>query len=372
MSWRSDLRHVAELFAESWRTVWAQRAGTLTTAVIVAAVTGTILATTGQTDAAERDVLARLDEAGSRILVVTDASGAGVIPAEIVPVIERLSSTEWVVGLGMPEDGRNAAVGAGGEPVPFRDLHGRLPDDVAVPARHPAPGEALVGAAAATALGIPSGHGAVTLTGGGDVPIVGAFDAPEALPLLEETGVIVTDPSAGGAVQRLYVLARSAPEATALTRAVVALIDPPQEGDLRVESPQVLADLRMVIAGDLGRFGRELLLAVLAAGMVLVAGSVFGQTLLRRRELGRRRALGATRGTLVGLLLAQTALTAAMGAALGLVVGTAVVVRTTGVAPSGGFVAGAALLAVLCATLSAVGPAVAAAYRDPLHVLRTP
>lgn len=366
------LRQACSIIAESARACAGQRAATATVALIVAAVTATILGTTGQTDAVERDVIDRIDQASSRLIVVGDARGTDIIPARVLPVIDAMSGTQWVVGLGSPSDGRNAVIGPGGEAVAFRPVHGDLPpflDDVE---RTPQEGEALVGPEAAERLGMAHGYGTVELSGGGELAVVGTAQPPESLADLETSGLIRAPDDPDAPIASLHILAGSTGDVPALIRAVVALIDPPTPEDLLVESPQTLSDLRAVVAGDLGRFGRELLFAVLAAGAVLVAGSVFGQTLLRRRDLGRRRALGATRATLMALLLTQTSLSAVIGAALGAASGNLIVDRLAAATPSLGFVVATVVLAVLCAVVAAIPPAVAAVLRDPILVLRKP
>ncbi|MGH8774318.1 MAG: FtsX-like permease family protein [Jiangellaceae bacterium] len=371
-SLRSDVRRVGALLAEAARAAASQRAWSVVTALIVAAVTGVILATTGQTAAAERQVLARIDEAGSRTIEVSDANNTGVIGTDIVPVIERMSGTDWVVGLGQASDGRNSAVGDGGEPVPFWPVYGELPTIVELPDRPVAVGEGVAGPVGASSLGALEGYGAVDLATGEQVPLVGLLEASDPLAFLEDGGLIIADVAEGTSIQRLVVVARTAGEASALSAAVVAAIGPSDPTDLRVTSPEALAELQAVVAGDLGQYGRELLLAVLGVGLLLVAGAVLGQVLLRRRDLGRRRALGATRSTIVGLIVAQTGLVATVGAVLGGAAGLGLAWRATGTLPGWAFVAGTAVLAVLCAILAAVPPAVVAAIRDPIRVLRTP
>src|SRR5690606_39708076 len=117
-----------------------------------------------------------------------------------------------------------------------------------------------------------------------------------------------------------------------------------------VQSPVALADLQAAVGADLGTFGRTLL-------------------------LGRRRALGATRTTILTLVLARTLLPALLPALLGAVIGTAAGLWIAGqwaATPPRTFTAGTATLAVLAALASTLPPATYAAGRDPVRVLRTP
>ncbi|MDQ3276010.1 MAG: hypothetical protein M3Q39_13540, partial [Actinomycetota bacterium] len=115
-----------------------------------------------------------------------------------------------------------------------------------------------------------------------------------------------------------------------------------------------------------------LMLGVLAAGLLLVALTLIGAVSQRRRDFGRRRALGASRSTVVTLVLLQTSAAALVGVAAGALAGLLLVNRLAGSLPSPGFTFGVVVLTMLTALLAAVPPAVLAAYRDPVRILRVP
>ncbi len=114
------------------------------------------------------------------------------------------------------------------------------------------------------------------------------------------------------------------------------------------------------------------MLGVLAAGLLLVALTLIGAVSQRRRDFGRRRALRASRSTVVALVLLQTSAAALVGVAAGGVAGLVLVNRLAGSLPSPGFTFGVVVLTLLTALLAAVPPAVLAAYRDPVRILRVP
>ena len=127
------------------------------------------------------------------------------------------------------------------------------------------------------------------------------------------------------------------------------------------------------------RFQARLLVAFGATGLALAAIGIYGTLAYlvaqRRRELGIRLALGATRRNLVGLVLGQTGRWLAAGLVGGilLAIGAARATRNLlfGVAPSDPWALGAAaaLLGVV-ALLAAAAPAWRAATIDPSRVLR--
>lgn len=130
-------------------------------------------------------------------------------------------------------------------------------------------------------------------------------------------------------------------------------------------------DCRFERSFSAGDYGRGLLLLTLGAGAVLVAVVVLAEVLLRRRDLGRRRALGASQWGLVGLVVARTVVAAVPGALLG-AVGGAVIAAIWAQPPPLEFTCAVTVLTGLVSGIAAIPPAFLAAVRDPVGVLRTP
>ena len=99
---------------------------------------------------------------------------------------------------------------------------------------------------------------------------------------------------------------------------------------------------------------------------------MYGLVLLRRKEFGRRRALGASQRLIVALLVAQIGLIAVTGAVLGSAIALGVLASTGDPLPRFDYVFGLILLAVAVATLASLVPAMAAARREPVRELRVP
>lgn len=236
-----------------------------------------------------------------------------------------------------------------------------------VSGRWPDVGEALIAAGAAASYGLDGPIGAIETQSGEELAIVGTFQARD---LFRSFAAGSLSPATDRhSMTTLIAVASTASESQALQSAVLQLIAPPDPQDLRVSSPATLADVQQSIGANLTQFSRSLLILVLMAGGVLTAIVVLADTLVRQRDLGRRRALGASRFSIVALVTARTAL----GATIGIVGGTslAVVIARTSLPPTA-FIAGVAVLAFFTATLSAAPPALLAAFRDPVTVLRTP
>jgi putative ABC transport system permease protein len=106
-------------------------------------------------------------------------------------------------------------------------------------------------------------------------------------------------------------------------------------------------------------------------GALLVAAVVAADTAMASVEWGRRRALGASRSQLVALATFRVGIAAVAGTAVGVAAAVAVAVSQNW-AMDALFVGSVATLAVIAAIAAAFPPAVRAAWRDPVSVLRTP
>ncbi len=358
------------MFSEAARTAAAQPVASVVTALIVAAVCGVILSTTGQTVQAERQVLAQIDAAGTRSIVISDTQGSAGLTVDAVDRISRLSGVEWVIGLGPATDVR-AAGNPGGAPAAVRTLHGEPPPQLRMDRTDLRPGMALVGPEAQTTLGLIHPFGGVVGDDVGDLAVVGAFDAADPLAFLDRS--LLTAPRDDERLLRsIHILTVDPSDVAPVTDAALAVLGPDDPTSVGVQTSEALAAIRAAVQGQLGRFGRRLITIVLAIGLVLAGLNVYGAVTTRRRDFGRRRALGASRPLIVGLVAAQTMVVAVVGAVVGTVGTGLVVARVTGVPPDPSFAVAIATLAVLATTLAALPPALVAAFRDPVRVLRIP
>ena len=234
--------------------------------------------------------------------------------------------------------------------------------------RWPRAGEALVAADAAAFFGFAQPVGAVRdVRTGESISVVGSY-RPKA-PFDDLTGVIVYAPQQDA--RELRVVLADIGAAARVQDAVLGLLGDMGANQTSVSSPVKVADLHTSIVGTLDRFGTGLLALVLAMGAVLVAAVVAADTAMASVEWGRRRALGASRTQLVILATMRVGFAAVAGAALGVWCAWAVaVVQHWSVVPR--FAGAVATLAVLVALASALPPAIRAAWRDPVSVLRTP
>lgn len=356
------------LLVEAVRSAAAQPVATVVTGLIIAGACAVILATTGQSVQAEQQVLSRIDEAGTRSIVISDTVGDAGITNEAVDRITRLSGVDWAVGLGPATDVRAAGI-PGGNPAAIRFLYGDFPPQIRA-ARQPTQiGEAVVGPEAQKTLGLQVPVGGVV--GETDYAVVGAFDASDPLVFLNRSLIARPGPDQR-ALRSIHILVTDPARVADVTDAALLVLGVDNATSVAVETSETLAALRAAVAGELGRFSRQLVAIVLGAGLVLTALAVYGAVTSRRKDFGRRRALGASRPTIIALVALQTGVAAVSGAVIGTVITGVALTQTSGQAPDTPFTMAIAILAVLTAVLAAIPPAVVAAYRDPVRVLRVP
>lgn len=352
----------------------SQPVAALVTMLVVGAVCCVTLATTGQTAAAEARVLRGIDDVGTTVLVVEDETGQGGISPASVAQVRALSGVSWVVGLTSVLDVKNSALSGVAAPVPMRWYYGRFPAQVDLRGRVPAVGQALAGNEAVDRLGLADGVGAV------DAPteqlaVVGSFSAAEPLAFLDRSVVARGGPADAGSeralLRTMYVTVSEVDQVEPVSRALREVIVS-DTSDYSIATPAELVALRAVVSDELGASSRRLMFGVLGIGLLIVAVTLFGAVSARRRDFGRRRALGASRSLTAALVLVQTAITSALGAVAGTALGLVVVSRLAGALPAPSFVAGVGVLATLAALLAAIPPAAVAAFRDPVRILRVP
>lgn len=359
------------LIGEAWRIAWSQPVPTLITGAIVAGTCAVILSTTGQTVQAEQQVLAQIDAAGTRSIVIQDTQGtAGITPAA-VDRIARLSGVEWVIGLGPAFDVRPAAV-PGGRPAAVRRLYGTLPTVVVTSHWDQTPGTLVVGRDAQHHLALQHPVGGVAADPGDTYAIVGWLRADEPLAFLNRSLLAPPDPDPDAEVRTIHLAAATPQAVAAVADASLAVLNPQDPASVGVQTSENLAQIRAAVQGQLGRYGRSLVTLVLGAGLTLTALTLYSSITARRRDFGRRRALGASRPHIVAIVTLQVLTTALPAAAIGTIATVIIILQTTGQAPTTAFTIAIPTLATLTATAAAIPPALVAAYRDPVSILRIP
>lgn len=366
------IRRGLALVRESVASAFSQPAMSLITAAVVASACLAVLLTTGRTVGAENAVLATLDSAGTRSIIVRAAPDAGLGP-DVLDRLERIEGIAWAGAFGPARDVRNSVLGDGAR-VPMRIAWGEDLARIGLPATPPPVADsAWASRIAIEQLGLADSIGGVRGVDGASAAIVGQIETPEFLRFLEPLVLMPHHQVTESDRVSVLVIIAERPEligsVTDLALSMLALDDPSKAS---VVTNEELAELRAVIEGQLEDSGRGLVLIILAATAVIVAVLLYGSVLLRRKDFGRRRALGASRGLIVTLVLVQTALVSSIGAALGSAGAAIVLIAGRDPLPSPAFFVAIGVLACGTALIAALIPAIVASHRDPLRELRVP
>ncbi|MFJ2544063.1 lipoprotein ABC transporter permease [Microbacterium sp. NPDC087589] len=332
----------------------------------------TVMLTTGRTVGAEQQVLGSIDSAGTRSITVRAEAGAGVT-SSVMDRLAGIEGIEWAAGFSQAVDATNSAV-PDGVKVPVRLAFGSQFERLGVPSRIAVPGStAWVSAAALEQLGMPDGVGGVALTNGAAYGVAGILDVPDFLRGLEPAVFVPQPTPSGDEVLSVVIVIADSPQLVApVSDAVVSVLGADDPTKITVQTSEALAHLRGLIEGQLGSFSRGLVVALLGLTGMLVAVLLYSLVMMRRKDFGRRRALGATRGLIIGLLLAQTGMLALTGILVGSVLSGVMLFASGDPWPGLAFTAALGILTLITALLAALVPATIASRREPIRELRVP
>lgn len=360
----------AGFVADAWHQVRHPWIPTMVAVLVILAATFAIFATTGQAVAGQLRTLDRLNAPEGRLVTLTDATGSAGLDARSVTTIESIPGVEWALGVGPAVDVTNATLRGSGS-APARLIYGNPPPVLRMSTtRPPGPGDALASAERLTDLGLLDGIGPVT-GGGIEALVIGSFTAQPPLTRLQDE-VLVHSPDPNGPLLKLYVsvedvnlLANIAPA----LRSVTTSADPAQ---LVIETSPELTRLSADLTIEMARQARSTLLGLLGTVSLLVSALQFGRVSSASRDIGRRRALGASRSLVIAQILVNGLLTGLTGAALGAAAGLILNGLVAGTLPGPTFTLAVITLVTLASVLAAVPPAIRAARIDPVRILRVP
>lgn len=363
------MRRAGRVLREAALSAVNQRTASLLTLGVVMATALVVLLTTGRSVGAERAVLASIDDLGIRTVTFRVTKGAP-LTADAVTRIAQIREVSWVGGLGTPVDAANAR-NLDGNTILLRTLH---TSDLGLfgIAEPPPRGAAWVDAEAVTMLGLPEVGGGVATREGEAYEVAGRLRRPAALGMSPGVALVPRGLTSADEVNSIVVVAESPQSLGFVIDQAALLLGVDDPASLSHESNQHVATLRDTVQGSLQDFSRVLVIGVLAVAGVLEMALLYGFVMIRRKDFGRRRALGATRGLIVGLVVAQTGLLAGFGSTLGVVVALGVLAVSGDPWPGADFVLATWVLAWATGIVSSVVPAVIASWRDPLAELRVP
>jgi len=356
-----------------------RRPGLALAALLTAvASTGAFTYLVGDAVGRSNDLLDEMRSPSARSILIRSTRSSAiddVLPADATRALASLPGVETAVGLTPVRSATNAMIPGNDTTVGYFTITVLAGDDpfVLTAGRTPRHGEALVTAPAAERLRMDVPQTSTLNVDGEHVPIVGGFATiglGRISELLATSALTLAPPTDEGYGLIVLTVARPADLRVVVDRLPVLFSDRTPT-DYTAEYDDRLVDVEATVARSGRRSVRStaIAIAIVGAGVQAVATAV--NALTQRREIARRRALGATRSMVLGAIVTETVVLTGVGAVVGATAAVAYLSRK-GMDVDPGIAPNAAVFVVLASALAAVPGGLFGALQDPAKILRVP
>lgn len=368
----SSAAHAYSVVAEALAAARAAPVVSLLVIVMIAGMCAAVGLTKGRAVATERSIIASIDRAGTRSIVISARPGTALDSA-ISDRASAISDVEWIGTVRFVSDGRNLRI-PGGATVPVQSLWASSWAPVGLP--QPTVDRSRQAYASSLVLdrvGLADGIGRLQLDDQSTIALAGPVDLPDRLASLASS-VILTEPDSSRSreVDKVFVVVRTSDRVEAVAHALSGLLNGRDISNATISTSKQLALVRQAVQGELGNASRALALLITAVTAALACAVLVLSVLQRRRDFGRRRALGASRTLIAGLVLVQCGALGLVGCAVGNAVAVGVLVSTRAAVPGPEYLAAISVLAIGMSVVASLPAALLASVRDPVAELRVP
>ncbi|WP_354512584.1 FtsX-like permease family protein [Paenarthrobacter sp. 4246] len=343
--------------------------------VVMAGMCMAVLLTAGRTAGVEQEVLKSIDSAGTRSVIIRGDPDSG-LNASVLTRIKSLEGVEWAGAFSSAVDARNAQI-LDGNPVPVRELFTTDLRYLGLDSAWAVEDTAFASSDAVAHLGmVEASGGLLAVEASRAYGLGGNMRVPDFLEFMEPLVLVPGSPEderwRTSPVGLLVVVAKRADLVVPVAATVAALLGVEDINKVSLETSEQLAALQSVVQQRLSSYSNGLVMGIFLVTAVLVAAVFSTLVLIKRKEFGRRRALGATRTFISNLLICQSAVMSLAGSVLGSVVSAFVLSLDGAPQPPIKFYCALVVIALLLGAFAVMLPAVIASYRDPVRELRVP
>ena len=370
------MRGMWRIVVEAVACARTQRLTSLLLALIAGGATLFVLLTAGRAASIQNELLSRLDQMGTRSITVFIGEGDLYVEASIVDLVASYDHVEAAIGFGKVRDVRASLIERG-PVVSAREVYGEPAKEWASAidsaARFSGASDIAVWTGDALPIvGIHQGKGSLTDDKGDEIWAEKRVDLPPQLAYLGDAVLIPIADSGDQNLRSLVVTVDEPQNVEGIEASLRALLSELPAEQVTVSTAQELLEARNVIDGGLGAANRNLVLGAFVASFVASGIIVWTLVLLRRRDFGRRRALGASRTMVVAIVEIQVGCVVFLGAICGAFAGVASAYATDMPIPPFDFCIAVPLGLWLGSLIVCTFPALWASRRDPLGELRVP
>lgn len=340
-------------------------------ALAIGAAMALTLTTAGRSASLSEQVRERFTSVEARAIVV-QAAPSDELSSAILRNYEGVEGVEWAVALSSSMDVTNEDI-PGADPVASRKMWAADWATTGIPAPSTISSGKLAwtDATARRQLAIASFPAVVHSDSGTRIAIGGEAQPKASLrPFITGVTIATRAADATAPVTTIVVLASAPEHVVPLANLIESSLPAVPSATIRVHTSAELARASTSVGTVLDSFSQRTIVGSVFGAGALVAVLQVGVVLLQRRDYGRRRALGATRSMIAGLVIGSTVLAAMVGAILGAGLATVYLTLSNGAIPPASLVSAFGVLLVATASVLGAIPAAIAARLDPASEMR--